>query len=165
MSAKEEYTQIIKDVYSINSFVKLCDMELVDVECGKVTLAMPIDAAKHTNLYEVAHGGSLAALADTALGMASASVGARVVTINYTINFIKNLHAGDVATAVGTVIQRGHKIIIIILMTIMLMIILIKIIIMAVMTILHKIKMDIILDTIIMLILKQIITCQIILTS
>ena len=38
---------------------------------------------------------------------------ARVVTINYTINFIKNLHAGDVATAVGTVIQRGHKIIII----------------------------------------------------
>lgn len=113
MSAKEEYTQIIKDVYSINSFVKLCGMELVDVECGKVTLAMPIDAAKHTNLYEVAHGGSLAALADTALGMASASVGARVVTINYTINFIKNLHAGDVATAVGTVIQRGHKIIII----------------------------------------------------
>ena len=89
MSAKEEYTQIIKDVYSINSFVKLCGMELVDVECGKVTLAMPIDAAKHTNLYEVAHGGSLAALADTALGMASASVGARVVTINYTINFIK----------------------------------------------------------------------------
>ena len=88
-SAKEEYTQIIKDVYSINSFVKLCGMELVDVECGKVTLAMPIDAAKHTNLYEVAHGGSLAALADTALGMASASVGARVVTINYTINFIK----------------------------------------------------------------------------
>ena len=53
MSAKEEYTQIIKDVYSINSFVKLCGMELVDVECGKVTLAMPIDAAKHTNLYEV----------------------------------------------------------------------------------------------------------------
>ena len=41
MSAKEEYTQIIKDVYSINSFVKLCGMELVDVECGKVTLAMP----------------------------------------------------------------------------------------------------------------------------
>ena len=72
MSAKEEYTQIIKDVYSINSFVKLCGMELVDVECGKVTLTMPIDAAKHTNLYEVAHGGSLAALADTALGMASA---------------------------------------------------------------------------------------------
>ena len=49
MSAKQEYTQIIKDVYSINSFVKLCGMELVDVECGKVTLAMPIDAAKHTN--------------------------------------------------------------------------------------------------------------------
>ena len=45
--------------------------------------------------------------------MASASVGARVVTINYTINFIKNLHAGDVATAVGTVIHRGHKTIII----------------------------------------------------
>lgn len=113
MSPKEEYMQVIKDVYSINSFVKLCGMELVDVECGKVTLQMPINAAKHTNLYEVAHGGSLAALADTALGMASASVGARVVTINYTINFIKNLHAGDVATAVATVIQRGHKIIII----------------------------------------------------
>ena len=77
MSAKEEYTQTIKNVYSINSFVKLCGMELVDVECGKVKLQMPIDASKHTNLYEVAHGGSLAALADTALGMASASVGAR----------------------------------------------------------------------------------------
>ncbi len=113
MSAKEEYMQTIKDVYSINSFVKLCGMKLVDVECGKVKLEMPIDAAKHTNLYEVAHGGSLAALADTALGMASASVGARVVTINYTINFIKNLHAGDVATAVAKVIHRGRKTIII----------------------------------------------------
>ena len=113
MNAKEEYTQTIKNVYSINSFVKLCGMELVDVECGKVKLQMPIDSAKHTNLYEVAHGGSLAALADTALGMASASGGARVVTIHYTINFIKNLHAGDVATAVAKVIHRGHKTIII----------------------------------------------------
>lgn len=113
MNPKEEYTQTIKKVYSINSFVKLCGIELVDVECGKVTLQMPIDSAKHTNLYEVAHGGSLAALADTALGIASASVGARVVTINYTINFIKNLHAGDIATAVAKVIHRGHKTIII----------------------------------------------------
>ena len=111
MLSKETITAIIEDNYSRNSFVQLCDIKFDDVKCGEVCLSMLIDDEKHTNMYSVVHGGALASLADTALGAACASVGARAVTLEYSIKFVSNLHAGDKATAIGTVLKRGHKII------------------------------------------------------
>ena len=100
--SKEKITKIIVDNYSKNAFVSLCGIEFTDIECGK-----------HTNMYSVVHGGALAALADTALGTACATTGARIVTIDYSINFLKNIKAGDTAKSVATVLQRGHKVIVV----------------------------------------------------
>lgn len=86
---------------------------IVDVECGTAKLTMDISSEKHTNMYSVVHGGALAALADTALGVACASTGARIVTIDYSINFIKNINAGDTVVSVAHVVNRGHKVIVV----------------------------------------------------
>lgn len=112
-SSKAEITQIIIDNYSTNAFVALCGIKFIDIECGKSVLTMKIDSSKHTNMYSVVHGGALAALADTALGAACASTGARIVTIDYSINFLKNITAGDTAKSIARVLHRGHKVIVV----------------------------------------------------
>ena len=112
-SSKAEITQIIIDNYSTNAFVSLCGIKFIDIECGKAVLTMKIDSSKHTNMYSVVHGGALAALADTALGAACASTGARIVTIDYSINFLKNITAGDTAKSIACVLHRGHKVIVV----------------------------------------------------
>ncbi len=110
---KADITKIIVDNYSKNAFVALCGIEFQDISCGTAVLTMKVDSSKHTNMYSVVHGGALAALADTALGTACASTGARIVTIDYSINFLKNIKAGDTAKSVARVLQRGHKVIVV----------------------------------------------------
>ncbi len=111
--SKEEITKIIVDNYSKNAFVALCGINIANIECGVATLTMKVESNKHTNMYSVVHGGALAALADTALGAACASTGARIVTIDYSINFLKNIKAGDTAKSVARVLHRGHKVIVV----------------------------------------------------
>ena len=99
--------QYLRKIYSQNSFVKLLEMKLIHVEPGNAILSMPIDPAKHTNLYNVAHGGALASLADTAMGVACASLGRRVVTLELNMNFIKAPDSGTVIRACGRVLHNG----------------------------------------------------------
>lgn len=111
LTKKEQITKIIVDNYSKNAFVNLCDIKIDDIECGMAKLSMKISSVKHTNMYSVVHGGALTSLADTALGAACASTGARIVTIDYSMNFIKNIHEGDTAVSIAKVLNRGNKII------------------------------------------------------
>ena len=99
--------QYLRKIYSQNSFVNLLEMKLIHVEPGNAILSMPIDPAKHTNLYNVAHGGALASLADTAMGVACASLGRRVVTLELNMNFIKAPDSGTVIRACGRVLHNG----------------------------------------------------------
>ena len=99
--------QYLRKIYSQNTFVNLLEMKLIHVEPGNAILSMPIDPAKHTNLYNVAHGGALASLADTAMGVACASLGRRVVTLELNMNFIKAPDSGTVIRACGRVLHNG----------------------------------------------------------
>ena len=102
----QEYFQ---DVYKINSFVKLLDMRLTHIEPGIAELTMPVDPAKHTNLYSMAHGGALVSVADTAMGVACASLERRVATLDLNMNFIKPALSGTQVRAVGRVIHNGRQ--------------------------------------------------------
>ncbi len=112
MLTKEEITQIIADAYDKNGYVQLLHIKLDDINCGKVKISMHIDDTK-TNMYGVVHGGALASLSDTALGVTCASVGTKVVTVNYSINFMKNIHRGGNAFSVGSIVRKGGKIIVV----------------------------------------------------
>ena len=111
MSEGEFFTlqQYLRDIYKRNAFVNLLDMRLVQVEPGAAELRMPVMPDKHTNLYNVAHGGALASLADTAMGVACASLSRRVVTLELNMNFIKAPDPGTEVRALSRVIHNGRQ--------------------------------------------------------
>ena len=80
-------------------------------ERGKVTIRMPVEAL-HKQVYGVVHGGVLAALADTAGGLATYMAcprGTRVATVEMKINFLEAVEAGAVF-AEAEVVRRGRHI-------------------------------------------------------
>ena len=104
-----EMLEYFQDAYRMNSHVRLLRMTLEHVEPGMAEVSMPIDPALHTNLYGVSHGGSLASLADTVMGVACASLGRRVVTLDLNVNFIKAAAAGTEVRAAGRVVHNGRQ--------------------------------------------------------
>jgi len=98
----------IREVYANNSFVNLTGQKIDSVSCGEAQLSIMVDPDKHTNLYGVVHGGAFGALADTSLGVVCATVGVRVVTVSYSINFMKNIHAGEKLIAKAKVVHHGR---------------------------------------------------------
>lgn len=95
-------------IYEANPFVNLLQMKIVDVSAGKAILSMPIQA-QYTNFYNSAHGGALASLADTSMGMACITTGKKVVTLDMNLNYIRDVPCQEVLTAVGTLIHNGSR--------------------------------------------------------
>ncbi len=101
--------EILREVYRGNPFICYLDITIDAVKCGEATLSLVVDNAKHTNQYGFTHGGALESLADIALGVACATVGKRVMTLSFNMNFIKNIRAGERATAVAVVRHNGRR--------------------------------------------------------
>lgn len=99
----------LNEIYDKNPYLRLLEIKINQLEIGKAILAMPVISATHTNLYGVAHGGAVASLADTAMGVACATLGNRVVTIDMNINYIRSGQAGTTIIGVGEVIHTGLK--------------------------------------------------------
>ncbi len=109
---KKDYSalrEFFQDAYSHNSYVKLLKMKLERLEPGVAEVSMPIDPESHTNLYGVSHGGSLASVADTVMGVACASLGRRVVTLDLNMNFIKAAPADTEVRAIGRILHNGRQ--------------------------------------------------------
>src|ERR1700758_3032171 len=71
---------------------------LADAAHGRVKMSMRVDE-RHLQVHGVVHGGILAALADTAGGLAAYMAcprGARVATIEMKINYLENVEGGTV---------------------------------------------------------------------
>jgi uncharacterized protein (TIGR00369 family) len=94
-----------------NETTKHFGFALVLAERGKVVLRMRV-GKKHLQVHGVVHGGVLAALADTAGGLAtymSCPPGARVATIEMKINYLEAVEGGSV-TAEAVVVRVGRHI-------------------------------------------------------
>ncbi len=105
----EGLKKYFNEVYHSNPFVNLLEIQLSHIEPGFAELQMPVHSSKHTNLYHVAHGGAMASVADTAMGVACASLGRRVVTLELNMNFIKSAEPGTQVRALGRVIHNGRS--------------------------------------------------------
>src|ERR1700723_2514024 len=80
-------------------------------ERGKVTMRMPVNS-RHKQVHGVVHGGVLAALADTAGGLATYMTvprGTRVATIEMKINYLEAVEGGSV-TAEAIVVRIGRHV-------------------------------------------------------
>jgi uncharacterized protein (TIGR00369 family) len=94
-----------------NNTAKQFGFELVEAKPGKVVLRMSV-SEHHLQVHGVVHGGVLAALADTAGGLASYMAcppGTRVATIEMKINYLEAVEGGTV-TAEAIVVRIGRHI-------------------------------------------------------
>ncbi len=89
---------------------KLFGFELEAAEPGRAVLRMRV-ASKHKQVHGVVHGGVLAALADTAGGLATYMVvppGTRLATVEMKINYLEPVDRGTVV-AQARVLRRGKN--------------------------------------------------------
>lgn len=100
-------------VYDANPFVRLLKITIEDMSEGMVKMAMPVDLETHTNLYRVAHGGALASLADTAMGVACATLDKRVVTLDMNINYMRGAQPQTVVYCIARVVHNGRQTIVV----------------------------------------------------
>ncbi|KHM52523.1 acyl-CoA thioesterase [Anaerovibrio lipolyticus DSM 3074] len=101
-------TKHLRLFYKENPYVELLHIWVDNVEEGSVTLEMKIDR-KHTNFYEMSHGGALMGLADTAMGAACLSHNKKVVTLSFNMSFIKGVPLGEKLIATGHVVHNGSR--------------------------------------------------------
>jgi uncharacterized protein (TIGR00369 family) len=105
--AAEELRRRLRENKTANQF----GFALILAEHGKVALRMRVNA-NHLQVHGVVHGGVLAALADTAGGLATYMAcppGTRVATIEMKINYLEAVEGGSV-TAEAIVVRIGRHV-------------------------------------------------------
>ena len=80
-------------------------MELIEVAPGRATLAMTVGEAM-LNGHDIAHGGFIFTLADSAFAFACNSYGERTVAQHCTITFIQPVAKGDRLVATAREVSR-----------------------------------------------------------
>jgi len=114
MLVKNEWlSEYLYTLYAQNPYINLLEITITSLGEGQAELSMPIHVDKHTNLYRVAHGGALASLADTAMGIACATTGKQVVTLEMNLNFIKSAAPQSDVKAMARIIHNGKSTIIV----------------------------------------------------
>lgn len=103
-----EIDKFIETFYDKNPFAKLLEMEIQGLSEGEAKLGLHVKKDL-TNVYEIAHGGALMSLGDMAMGAACLTCGKKVVTLEYSMNFIHSAAVGKRVQAVGKVIHNGSK--------------------------------------------------------
>ena len=77
----------LMDIVSRNPFAAYNGMEMLQVQTGYARGRIPF-AGEHENVYGGMHGGCAYTLADTLAGVAAASYGQAVTTLNASVNYM-----------------------------------------------------------------------------
>jgi uncharacterized protein (TIGR00369 family) len=102
--------QDVADRMARSAFHRWAGIELVRVEAGEVEIALTAQP-HHLNLLGTLHGGMLATVADTAMGLAlrtKLEPGTSQVTGQLNIHYLRTMRAGRV-TGVGRVVKPGRQ--------------------------------------------------------
>ena len=89
-------------------FYRHISMSLVDYDEGKSVLEIPV-GVEHTNIYGAAHGGVIAIIADSASGLALATLlddGQSAVTLDLRVNYTAPVKQG-LLVATAEIAHRG----------------------------------------------------------
>ena len=95
--------------HELDAHVNLLQIKIVKIETDLAELTMPIKEDIHSNLFRVAHGGALASLADTAMGLACSTTGKKVVTLEMNMNFIRGGIPQEAIYAKGKLLHNGSR--------------------------------------------------------
>ncbi len=92
--------------YHLNPFIEQMHASVVPKPDGTVELRLTL-APEHTNLYNIAHGGVLMTLADTAMGAAALALNKKVVTTSLAMNFMHAVPLAKTIIATGICLHDG----------------------------------------------------------
>lgn len=98
----------INNFYDDNPFTQELGAKVISIDRGVVTVELKIEH-RHTNIYQIAHGGVIMSLCDMTMGAACLSLEKKVVTIDFNINIIHSIDEDDVASVKGYVIHNGKS--------------------------------------------------------
>lgn len=101
-----EYEAICQ--YENNPSWNLIGVEAFEVSPGHAKLKMTVNE-HHLNTLNICHGGIVAYMADTTMGVAMRTTGPIGVTVEININFIRGAKVGDVLIGEGEVFHRGKR--------------------------------------------------------
>ncbi len=107
---RPEIERIMAEAVETNNFIEYIGLKLENCAAGKLEMSMTVEPTT-SNGYGTIHGGALASLMDTCLGLACFTLGKRVVTEDMHINYLKAIKTGDKITAKAEVIHNGAKIV------------------------------------------------------
>lgn len=110
MDGHDELIDELRERLQASEFYRWAGIELVDAEAGQVEIAFEA-GAQHVNLQGLVHGGVLATLADTAMGLAVRTVldsGRRHVTVQLGIEFLSPGRPGRII-AHGRSVKIGRQ--------------------------------------------------------
>ena len=106
--AKKNASEIVDLMYNGDAFSQWLGIERIEDAPGRSVLRMTV-RPEMTNGFNIAHGGITFSLADSALAFACNSHGKKSVSIECSINHIKQVNVGDVLTAVATESTKSIK--------------------------------------------------------
>lgn len=98
-----------QEMFRQNPFVSLFKVELLEVSEGFIRAKIPFQE-KIQNMYGDIHGGALYTIADTLCGIAAATYGYYVTTVNGSIQYLKAGRNTDYVMCEGKVVKPGKNI-------------------------------------------------------
>jgi acyl-CoA thioesterase len=98
----------IRELLEHDRFAGALGIDLVEASPGCTVLAMTV-RRKHLNCYDIAHGGAIFTLADTAFGMAANTHDVVAIAIDAHVAFAVAVKEGDRLTARAHEVSRGKK--------------------------------------------------------
>ena len=109
MIDEELKERILSDITE-TPYYQLLQMETVELQEGRAKIKFEVDS-KLTNFYQILHGGAMASLADTAMGVAIRTVNQKAVTVNFSIDYLRAGKIKDIIIAEGKLKKQGENII------------------------------------------------------
>jgi uncharacterized protein (TIGR00369 family) len=110
MDDADTLTVELRDRMAQSAFYGWADIELVHAEPGRVDVALQA-GPQHVNIQGLVHGGMLATLADTAMGLAMRTVlepGRRHVTVQLGVEYLSAGTQGRIV-ATGRTLKVGRQ--------------------------------------------------------
>lgn len=108
MEQVKDVPAYIRAMYRQNNFMNNFGVQIGEIKCGSAEVSIDIDPDRHFNHRGICHGGVFTALADSVLGVTGASVGAKVATLSFSMNFIKNVHDAEHVSVRSKVRHHGR---------------------------------------------------------
>ena len=104
---REDKKKIIMELAEKNPFSRYIGMELVEIDEGYAFGRINFEK-QHENIYGGMHGGCAYSLADTVAGIAAATYGSFVTTVNASVNYLLPVENTNYVNCKAKVVRHGR---------------------------------------------------------